>query len=66
VPVDGSWARLRSSILDVEWSVPAIAGAHLHGGREDVPPDFNWAGLDYLFTGGFAGTSYHVTVQRAR
>ncbi|HYM67575.1 MAG TPA: hypothetical protein VEW68_09805, partial [Patescibacteria group bacterium] len=66
VPVDGSWARLRSSILDVEWSVPAIAGAQLHGGREDVPPDFNWAGLDYLFKGGFAGTSYHLTVQKAR
>ena len=66
VPVAGSWARLRSSNLDVEWSVPALTGSQLHGGREDVPPDFNWAGLDYMFTGAFTGAAYHVTVQEAR
>jgi len=66
VPVPGAWARLRSASLGVEWSVPAIAGSELHGGREQVPPDFNWAGLDYIFSGTFAGATYHVAVQAAR
>jgi hypothetical protein len=65
VPVQGSWARLRSASLGVEWSVPALAGAELHGGREQVPPDFNWAGLDYIFSGTFTGATYHVVVQAA-
>jgi cellulose synthase/poly-beta-1,6-N-acetylglucosamine synthase-like glycosyltransferase len=66
VPVDGAWARLRSSALDVEWSLPAIAGAQLRGGRELIPPDFNWAGLDYIFGPSFAGTDYKITVREAR
>jgi hypothetical protein len=66
VAVDGSWGRLRSSSLGVEWSVPAIPGAELHAGRELIAPDFNWAGLDYLFPSTFAGTTYHVNVQEAR
>lgn len=66
VAVDGSWGRLRSSSLGVEWSVPAIPGAELDAGRELTPPDFNWAGLDYLFPSTFAGTAYHVNVQEAR
>jgi len=65
-PVTGAWARLRSSSLGVEWSLPSIAGAQLHGGRELSPPDFNWAGLDYLFRSTFAGTTYHINVQEAR
>ncbi len=51
---------------DVEWSVPAIGGAELHAGRELIPRDFNWAGLDYIFPSTFAGTAYHVNVQEAR
>ena len=66
VPVEGAWGRLRSASLGVEWSVPAIPGAELDAGRELVPPDFNWAGLDYMFPQGFAGTTYHVNVQEAR
>ncbi|MHB8587759.1 MAG: glycosyltransferase [Candidatus Dormibacteraceae bacterium] len=66
VPVSGTWARLQSRSLGVQWSLPTIAGAALHGGRELTPPDFNWAGLDYLFPAGFAGTTYHVNVQEAR
>jgi hypothetical protein len=66
VAVEGSWGRLRSAGLGVEWSAPAIAGAELHGGRELVSPDFNWAGLDYLFPPSFAGTSYHINVREAR
>jgi hypothetical protein len=66
VAVDGSWGRLRSSSHGVEWSVPAIPGAELHAGRELTSPDFNWAGLDYLFPSTFAGTTYHVNVQEAR
>jgi hypothetical protein len=65
-PVTGAWARLQSRNLGVQWSVPSLGGAQLHGGRELTPPDFNWAGLDYLFPSGFAGTSYHVNVEEAR
>jgi cellulose synthase/poly-beta-1,6-N-acetylglucosamine synthase-like glycosyltransferase len=66
VAVSGSWARLRAAGPQVEWSVPAIPGAELHAGRELVPPDLNWAGLDYLFPTGFTGTSYRINVQEAR
>jgi len=66
IPVSGGWARLRSASLGVEWSVPAVAGAELHGGRELVSPDLNWAGLDYLFPATFNGVTYRVTVQAAR
>ena len=65
VPITGAWARLRSGPLGVEWSVPALPGATLHGGRELAAPDFDWAGLDYIFGGPFAGTEYHLTVQEA-
>jgi len=64
--VTGSWARLRSGGLGVEWSVPAIPGASLFAGRESTPPDFNWAGLDYIFDGNFGGAGYHINVQGAR
>ncbi|HKW72225.1 MAG TPA: hypothetical protein VJQ08_05305, partial [Candidatus Dormibacteraeota bacterium] len=66
VPVTGGWARLRSGPLGVEWSLPSLPGASLHGGRELAPPDFDWAGLDYIFAGPFTGTAYHINVQGAR
>ena len=66
VPVAGDWARLRSGSLGVEWSVPAIKGAQLYGGREWAAPNFDWAGLDYVFSGPFYGTSYRINVQEAR
>jgi hypothetical protein len=66
VPVSGDWARLRSGSLDVEWSVPAIPGAQLYGGREVAAPSFDWAGLDYVFDGPFTGARYHINVQEAR
>jgi hypothetical protein len=66
ISVEGGWARLRSASLGVEWSVPAIAGAELHAGRELKAPDFDWAGLDYLFPSTFLGTDYHINVQEAR
>jgi hypothetical protein len=66
VSVDGGWARLRSATLGVEWSVPVIDGAELHAGRELKGPDFDWAGLDYLFPSTFSGTAYHINVQEAR
>ena len=65
-PVTGGWARVRSQGLGMEWSVPAIPGASLYAGRESAPPDFNWAGLDYLFDGSFSGAGYHINVQGAR
>jgi hypothetical protein len=64
VSLDGSWGRLRSESLGVEWSAPE--GAELHAGRELIRPDFDWAGLDYLVPARFAGTTYHVNVQEAR
>ena len=66
VPAAGDWARLRSGSLGVEWSVPAIKGAQLYGGREWAAPNFDWAGLDYVFSGPFYGTSYRINVQEAR
>ncbi|HSS61892.1 MAG TPA: glycosyltransferase [Candidatus Limnocylindrales bacterium] len=65
-PVTGAWARLRSGSLGVEWSLPAIPGASLYAGREQISPDFNWSGLDYLFPSSFQGAEYHVTIQEAR
>jgi cellulose synthase/poly-beta-1,6-N-acetylglucosamine synthase-like glycosyltransferase len=66
VPVSGDWARLRSGTLDVEWSLPAIPGAQLYGGREVIAPNFDWAGLDYIFNGPFTGARYHINVQEAK
>ncbi|HEX2647959.1 MAG TPA: hypothetical protein VHO95_12095, partial [Candidatus Dormibacteraeota bacterium] len=66
IAVNGSWARLRSVSLGVEWSLPSLPGAQLYAGREHQPPDFDWAGLDYIFAGTFAGANYHVNVQAAR
>jgi hypothetical protein len=66
VAVDGAWARLRSAQLGVEWSVPAITGAALHGGRELFPPDFDWAGLDYMFEVPPSAVAYHINIQAAR
>jgi len=66
VPVAGRWARLRSASLDVEWSAAQVPGAALYAGREQVAPDFDWAGLDYIFSGAFSGTTYRINVQEAR
>jgi hypothetical protein len=66
MPVEGTWARLRSAQHGVEWSVPALSGGQLHGGRELFPPDFDWAGLDYMFDARPATVSYQITVQAAR
>jgi hypothetical protein len=66
VPVTGAWARLQSKSLGVQYWLPLISGAQMHGGRELVPPDFNWAGLDYIFGPTFTGTSYEILVQAAR
>ena len=66
IPLKGSWARLRSASLDLEWSVGQVPGAELFAGREQVAPDFDWAGLDYMFSGPFSGTTYRINVQEAR
>jgi hypothetical protein len=66
VPVDGAWARLQSKSLGVQFSVPSIADAQLHGGRELILPDFDWAGLDYMFGPSFSDTSYVIKVQESR
>src|SRR6266850_730510 len=65
-PVEGSWGRLRSASLGVEWSAPALPGAQMHAGRELIGTDFNWAGLDYLFPPTFDGATYHLNIQEAR
>ena len=66
VPVTGEWARLRSGGLGVEWSLPSLPGAQLYGGREVNAPSFDWAGLDYIFSGPFSGARYHINVQEAK
>jgi hypothetical protein len=66
IPVRGTWARLRSAPLGVEWSVPALPGANLNGGRELFRPGFDWAGLDYLFDTPPTSVTYQITVQAAR
>ncbi len=65
-PMDGDWARLRSGSLGIEWSLPSIAGGQLFAGRELSSPGFDWAGLDYVFSGPFTGTAYRINVQQAR
>ncbi|MDQ2923502.1 MAG: glycosyltransferase [Candidatus Dormibacteraeota bacterium] len=66
IAVEGSWARLRTAAFGVEWSVAALSGAQLYGGRELSPPGLDWAGLDYLFEKPPASVTYHITVQPAR
>ena len=66
VPVTGEWARLRSGGLGVEWSLPSLPGAQLYAGREVNAPSFDWAGLDYIFSGPFTGARYHINVQEAK
>ena len=66
VAVRGKWARLRSAALGVEWSVPALPGAQLNGGRESFRPGFDWAGLDYVFGTPPTSITYRITVQAAR
>src|SRR5437773_233850 len=66
VPVTGEWARLRSGRLGVEWSLPSLPGAQLYGGREVNAPSFDWAGLDYIFSGPFTGARYHINVQEGK
>ena len=66
MPAAGTYARLRSWTLGVEWSVAPLRGSQLHAGRELAPPEFNWAGLDYVFPAPFTGTSYFITVGIAK
>ena len=66
VPVSGAWARLRSPSVGIEWSVPSLDGAQLFAGRELAGPDFDWAGLDYVFGPTFAGAGYHINIQEAQ
>jgi glycosyl transferase family 2 len=66
VPAAGAYARLRSGTLRLEWSVAPLPNAQLHAGRELVPPDFDWAGLDYIFPAPFREVSYRINVQEAR
>ncbi|HXC80098.1 MAG TPA: glycosyltransferase [Candidatus Acidoferrum sp.] len=66
MPATGDYARLRSGSLGVEWSMAPLPGAQLQAGRELTGPDFNWAGLDYIFPGPFKAASYFITVGVAR
>ena len=50
----------------MEWSVTALPGAALQAGRELISTDFDWAGLDYIFSGEFTGATYRIGVQEAR
>jgi hypothetical protein len=66
LPVSGSWARLRSGRLGVEWELPAPPpGAGFQAGRELQPPDLDWSGLEYRFGPGFKGFTYDLNVRRS-
>ena len=66
LPVSGSWARLRSGRLGVEWELPAPPpGAGFQAGRELQPPDLDWSGLEYRFGPGFRGFTYDLNVRRS-
>jgi hypothetical protein len=66
LPVGGSWARLRSGQLGVEWELPAPPpGAGFQAGRELQPPDLDWSGLEYRFGPGFKGFTYDLNVRRS-
>ncbi|HEY1455542.1 MAG TPA: glycosyltransferase, partial [Candidatus Dormibacteraeota bacterium] len=65
IAAGGEWARLQSRGLGVQWSVPSLPGAQLFGGREHNAPDFDWAGLDYMFNATFSGVTYRVNVKEA-
>lgn len=65
IATHGPWARLQSKGLGVQWSVPSLPGAELDAGRELHPPDFDWAGLDYMFPASFSGAAYHINVKKA-
>jgi hypothetical protein len=66
MPATGSYDRLRSASLGLEWSVSPIMGSRLYAGREVDRPLLDWAGLDYVFPAPFNGTSYHINVGTAR
>jgi hypothetical protein len=66
VPTTGSWARLRSASLGLEWSQPALPEARLTAGRELERPLLDWAGLEYAFGPDFKGAEYAITLGRAR
>ena len=66
IPLHGAWARLRSQAVGIEWSLPSVDGAQMYAGRELIAPDFDWAGIDYLFGSPFAGTTYHINIQEAQ
>ncbi len=66
VPIDGGWARLQSKSVGVQFWLPAIASAQLHGGRELAAPDFDWSGLDYTFGPSIKDVSYRILVQPSR
>ncbi len=66
VSIDGGWARLQSKAVGVQFWLPAIASAQLHGGRELAPPDFDWAGLDYTLGPSIRDVTYRILVQPSR
>jgi hypothetical protein len=66
MPATGSYARLRSDSLGLEWSVSPIPGSQLHAGRELDQPVLDWAGLDYIFPAPFQGIDYYIKVGPAR
>jgi GT2 family glycosyltransferase len=64
-PVAGSYARLRSDSLGVEWAQQVAGSSRFLAGRESAPPDFDWSGLEYAFDSRFTSVDYTVTIQRA-
>jgi cellulose synthase/poly-beta-1,6-N-acetylglucosamine synthase-like glycosyltransferase len=62
--IPGTWARLRSQSLGVEWVQEVAGNSKFQAGRESAPPDFDWSGLDYVFDSRFSAVDYQVLIQK--
>jgi hypothetical protein len=64
-PVNGSWARLRSATLGVEFEVPAPPrSAQFFAAREVRDTSIDFSGLEFVFDSRFKSLDYLVAIRR--
>jgi hypothetical protein len=66
-PVSGSWARLRSDRLGVEWEIdrPASASEFVAARERRPASGIDFSGLEMVFGPAFTGVEYDVRVRRS-
>ncbi|HEY4028423.1 MAG TPA: glycosyltransferase [Candidatus Dormibacteraeota bacterium] len=65
-PVRGSYARVRSGSLGVEWSQVVAGDSQFLAGRElSSAPALDWSGMEYLFGSRFRSVDYDIRMQAA-